>query len=379
MKASQSVGVITMHRVYNYGSALQAYATQTTIEKLGNKCEIIDYWYPNEYQFSRGVNRPIKTLKSIIGSALGLSSKHRKMNRLRRFIENNLNLTKSYHNREELIFSVPQYDVYLTGSDQVWNPKFTKGDPTFLCDFTAKGTKKVSYASSFSTNQLPEEIESKWSELLNQYSHISVRENGGVKLVESLTNGQKSAQVVLDPTLLLNKDDWAKLVDKSHVKDKYKDRDYILVYKLDYAFNPSPTLENVVNELQKSYGCEVISIDKNIPLENSQCTCLTEAGVVEFLQLFMHARCVVTSSFHGTVFAVNFGKRVFSIVGNASCSDDRQSSFLSNLGIPQAAIPSGTEMCNIDFKDYDKKKVEQQLALLRSESIDYLESALEVK
>lgn len=171
------IGILTMHKVVNYGSQLQAYALQTFLKNIGFDSEIVDYDYPNEYHFSEGTNHRPPQLGFIqqIAKLFWLRPFWVKQNRFERFPARYMKLTRRYSTRAELEASIPHYDVLITGSDQVWNYKYLHEDYSFLLPFADSKTKKISYASSFASSDIPLVAKSKYSELLNQYRAISVR------------------------------------------------------------------------------------------------------------------------------------------------------------------------------------------------------------
>lgn len=366
------VGVLTMHRVLNYGSALQAYATQCVIERMGYNCEIIDYKYPNKFQFERGEPYSPLSLKSRIAKAFWLNKRWRKFNRFELFYKRYLHLSHFYEDQNSIRENPPAYDIYLTGSDQVWNPRFTKGDTIFLLDFV-KGKKKISYASSFACNELEKPYSDKFKSMLQEYSYISVREDGGRKLIKDLLN--IDVPVVLDPTLLLSADDWSRLLGQEH-SHKYKNRKYILVYMLDYAFDPTSIIYNVIQKLQDDTSYKIVSIG-NLDKKLANCKIIEEASPIEFIRLFKNAECVVTSSFHGTAFAVNFGKPLFSIANIDTNKDDRQASLLELLELSNCIVTQDTDINNIKLENNKTIKAEQKLESQRKKSLAYLKNALQ--
>lgn len=131
----KSVGILTMHRVINYGSVLQAYATQKIVDKLGYKAIIIDYIYPNNYHIKEKSNI-IRSFLSAIYHRIFPTTDDKKTNKIRQFRNKYLNLSPNkYQSPDKLKTKTPLYDIYLVGSDQVWNPIHMKGDGSFLLDF----------------------------------------------------------------------------------------------------------------------------------------------------------------------------------------------------------------------------------------------------
>lgn len=335
MNEMKKIGVITMHRVQNFGSVLQAYALSEKLNRLGADCEIIDYQYPNAFHLSSvsTVKRSfdigffIKRIKYFILYRNSLQKR-----RFSDFLNSTLKTSRYYPTRQSLKEYPPMYDVYITGSDQVWNPYCMKGDDTFLLGFI-NDRIKASYASSFSVKQIPTSYFDVFKNYLSQYQHIGVREASSVRIIEELTG--KRAVTVCDPTLLLRKDDYRQLALQSQIMIRHK---YILVYALSYAYNPNPQLGIIVDRVKKELNLPVVYLHSN-DIEGYHCgASITSAGPKEFLSLFMDAEFIITSSFHGTSFSLIFEKPFIAITPGAKTDDDRIGSLLRRLSIEQQAI-----------------------------------------
>lgn len=154
----------------------------------------------------------------------------------------------------------PSFDAYMTGSDQVWNCKFTKGDTNFLLKFAPKDSPRLSYGASFASPSIPKEYEHIFKEELPKYSSILVREHSGVDIVKNLIG--KNAEVVCDPTLLLTKTDYHVLATKSKL---FIPEPFILVYILDYMYNPYPKVYDIIRKVKKELGLKVVYIGTDAP------------------------------------------------------------------------------------------------------------------
>lgn len=370
MAAQKKIGIITMHRINNYGSVLQAFALQYIVKKMGFDVQIIDYDYPNSFQYARGVALPKNDWKAkIIKSMFWLHPYNRYDYKFQDFRNRYFKLSPYYKDFDVIHQKAISYDLYITGSDQVWNPKFTKGDTTFLLDFAEKNANKISYASSFSCTQLGKEYEATYSELLAQYQAISVREWGGVELVKRLTGQQ--AVITVDPTLLLDDNAWKTVVSK---RCRYS-KNYILLYVLSYSFNPIPYIYDLALYLSKKLNLRIVVLGKHPYLSKyKNVESILDAGPLEFLQLIENAVCVVTSSFHGTAFSVNYKKPVYAVVNDKN-DDDRISSFLSDLSLDESIIPMGMALDTIPL-DMHSESSWNILNQKREYSLSYLENAI---
>ena len=226
------IKIITCHDVYNHGASLQAYALQTYLVRQGYDVNIIDYKPPylSGHYYLWAVNNP-EYDKPFIKQAYLLAKLPGRIRSLKRkrafdqFTCQYLKLTKRYNSYEELASDVPEADVYVAGSDQIWITLFQNGrDKAFYLAFAPKGKMKISYAASFSTPDVKEEYRFFVRSMLARLNRISVRERSSLPLLASL--GRSDAIAVCDPVFLLSKEEWKSLLPQ----DNSFDSDYLLVY-----------------------------------------------------------------------------------------------------------------------------------------------------
>lgn len=290
------IGIITFHRPCNYGAALQATALYQTIKNSNKDCEIIDY--ENEALKNTYTLEKVTNLKSLVKAILFNRKNKIKYNKFRNFIDKNCGLSKKQYNKNNIIEANTEYDKFITGSDQVWNLSLTRGDYNYLLEFVKDDNKKFSYASSFGHAEIPNEYKEKCKDLFERYSKITVREKKGKEIVEQLTN--KTAKVVLDPTLLLNKKQWEKLEEEYKHKLPKK-------YILAYFVSPTKQSYEFVKKLSKKLNMKIVLINYGNKIKFGMKN-ITKAGPEEFLWLIRNANYVVTNSFHGIAFSINYNK-----------------------------------------------------------------------
>lgn len=363
------IGILTMHRVINYGSALQAWATQELLIKLGSIPTIIDYKFPNKIHRKKRAFR-LEFARFILHLFLGFPQ-HRKAFKFHKFQKKYFHLTKQYNTKEALMQDPPIFDIYLVGSDQVWNPKQNMNDTTFFLDFVPESRKKISFSSSLAQAEIAPKYSSLIKKYLSSFQGISVREKNGKDLLEKLLN--KKVSISLDPTLMLTKDDYQKLACNSNLKIN---EPYILVYILQYAFNPYPFVTKVIQEVHNKLQYKVICLDysakQRLHIKNK--TMLRDAvGPEDFLSLFINASFVITTSFHGTAFSLNFGIPFYSII-NTNHDDDRMYSLLKQCNAEDRAITLNSKFSISDKFDYTK--IRKKINILRDESIQYLSNKI---
>lgn len=368
----KKIGLVTIYSVPNFGSVLQAFATQTLLENMGFECKIIDYDRNNPWYFSHGDNNP--SLKSIIAQALGIKAKHRKSKKLERFRRSFLHLTKRYKSLDELRAEIwDNYDAFIVGSDQVWNTRFSYGDSVYLLSFVPSEKIKISVSSSFALKRLPDEYIEKFKHYLSTFKAISVRESYGKEIIEHQLDIPLDVQVLLDPTLMLSKSEWLAAIPRSKFKKK---ENYILLYMLDYAFKPQPYIFEVAEYFQKQLGYKIYVLEGEVSHNYKSVLKyknIINSSISDFIDYFSNADIVLTSSFHGTAFALNFGRPLISIVPNGG--DDRQTSLLEELKLSKLAIKRGTNISDISYK-YDIVDEQLELDKLREKSITWIKKHL---
>lgn len=337
----KKIGIITMHKAVSYGSALQAYALQKKIEDLGYEAELIDYQYPNELHKNRDhvIQRKLKLMFSFFIHMMWGFPMRKKLRKFEDFYKRYFKLSAYYSTAESLVKDPPLYDLYVTGSDQVWNPNFIKGDASFLLGFVNKGKPRISYAASFAALSIPKAYQTMYKDCLSLYNDISVREKAGVSIVKALVN--KEAAHVCDPTLLIGKNEWDKISELSNIRVQ---KPYILVFMLCYSFNPYPQARHIIHSIQNILGLHTIFLDgRKHDLFEPNSKIIKDAGPADFIKLIKNASYVITDSFHGTLFSVLYGVP-FSAIVKSNHKDSRIADFLLEIG---------GEACLIRYDDND--------------------------
>ena len=366
----EKVELITLHRVPNYGSVLQAYATQKAIENVGYECEIINY-FPKRMKI-KAMLRRIKNKNEILNKSFLLRTIARiiiipsyfiRFSSFRRFYKNLNTTSKEYHSNDEIKKELPIADIYCTGSDQVWNSEWNEGiDKALFLDFAPEGKKKIAYAASFGKNELNQEEINETREMLKKYDSISVREISGVEIIKSL--GIEKVTNVVDPTLLLSGDDWRKISS-----NKYKGRKYILVYNL----NRNKKIDKYAVNLSKKTGLKIIYLSYQLHEFYKKGKMVCNPKVEDFISLIDNATYVISDSFHATAFSLNLNTQ-FIIVYPGKYST-RLQSILEILNLENRVAKDENDL-SITEKEIDYKKVDKKMKDMRNDSIIWLKNAL---
>ena len=298
-------GLITFHFAHHYGAQFQAYATMRAIQGLGAACEIIDYRLPHTTR-TNGLFKgsgALRDMASDAHTALHYAAFKRRYDRFEAFVEQNMALSeRRYTSFAALRDDPPVYDVYVAGSDQIWNPYiFQDGafDPSFLLAFVKEG-RRIAYAPSLGVPSLPADKAGQLREFLAPFSALSVRERRGQELIAQAAGRQ--ARVVLDPTLLLTGEQWGELAAPPRYKEPY-----ILCY---FVSDPGEAAPYALALSQRT-GCPIVQLAGARRKIAGAAELVFDAGPREFLGLFRDAAAVVTNSFHGSVFSVQCEKPFF--------------------------------------------------------------------
>lgn len=369
------ISLITILDNVNFGTYLQALATCKTIEKLGHKVEVIRYtrlsMTPRGRSYAilkeRGVLRWFKRCV-LTSNKDTFILRNKNYDFLSKFV----NVTNEYIGFDTLQKNPPIADIYLTGSDQVWNSVYNHGiDRSFYLDFAPIGKKRIAYAASIGMPEIPNHDGQReiMKILLEKYCHITVREKSAVSLLKEI--GIKS-EVVLDPTLLMSKTDWEKIANNFSFNIA---EDYLLTYSVEYGKEDS-YIEYYARKIAKDKGLKIYHVSysdtKSMPKYADKV--FPRATPDLFLNLMLHASFVVVSSFHGTAFSINFNKEFLTVAPHRFST--RIESLLDILGLKDRIVrDKNFEIENMEAINYNI--IEQILLKERQRSIDKLKQIIE--
>ena len=368
----KKIGILTQHLHDNYGGLLQAYALQKFLTRQGHDVLTVDFLSKN---IGETVNpKPsLWGIKEIVISCirkyilkrnvefilpLNEAEKASIGRETRRFVAENIRITQRLSSLEEFKYlDAYKFDAYIVGSDQVWRPRYSPGLPAFFLDFLGEDTKtkRIAYAASFGTDNCdeysPEELV-KYTALCEKFDAIGVREDSAVELCKN--NFCAKVEHVLDPTILLEKDDYIDLVNKDKIPESAGN---MMVYVLDR----SPEKQRMINQVAVVRGLKPFTV-------------MPEGArgvfppVTQWLRGFMDAEYVVTDSFHGVAFSIIFNKP-FIAIGNEGRGLARFTSVLKKFGLEERLVLTESELTKakidteIDFvKVNEIKKIEQEFA-----------------
>jgi len=332
------IKTITCHDVYNHGASLQAYALQTYLESMGHTVEIIDYkpdylsrhyllWSVDNPVFDKPLVKQLYLLAKLPERLIALKRKHL----FDEFTHKYLRLTiKRYHCNEELKVEPPLADMYIAGSDQIWNTLFQNGrDVAFYLDFAPSSAKRISYAASFATEDVADEYRPFVRRMLQNFDAVSIRERCSLPLLALL--GRKDGVAVCDPVFLLTRIQWENVLPPNQIREKY-----LLVYDTEF----SPKVKEIAKRIAKEKNLKIYNVSASrIGYADKD---LWASSPIDFVQLIRDASYVVSNSFHASAFSIIF-ERDFCVINRSEGINERMKSLLSNYELEERLVAGYSE------------------------------------
>ena len=353
------IKTITCHDVYNHGASLQAYALQTYLESIGHTIEIIGYkpdylsrhyqlWNVDNSVYDKPIIKQLYLVAKLPVRLLALKRKRL----FDIFTKKYLKLTtKRYHSSEELKRNPPQADVYIAGSDQIWNTLFQTGrDDAFYLDFAPSSAKRISYAASFATEDVADEYRPFIRKMLQNFDAVSIRERCSLPLLASL--GRTDGVAVCDPVFLLTREQWENMLPNQQIHEKY-----LLVYDTEY----SPKVKEIAKRIAKEKKLKIYNVSAfQIGYADKD---LWASSPTDFVQLIRGASYVVSNSFHATAFSLIF-ERDFCVVNRTEGINERMKSLLEGYHLEERMVSAyaALPLASIDY---------QEVRILLQKDIDY--------
>ncbi|MDU1891703.1 MAG: polysaccharide pyruvyl transferase family protein [Dysgonomonas sp.] len=324
------IKTITCHEVYNYGATLQEYALLYYLQTLGHESQAIHYkpyyldnhfnlWTISNPKYKRFPLKYLYLLTRLPGR-LNILKKKKAFDK---FSDQYINTDSTlYRTNKELKENLPEADAYICGSDQIWNTLFSNGkDAAFYLDFVPDNKLKLSYAASFATDEIADEIKPFVYEKARRLNAISVRETSAVSILGGL--GLKAKQV-LDPVFLIPNTHWLETF-VSPISEKF-----IFVYD----FESNPLIEKLAKSIALEKGYKIYTVNMNITYADKN---LWHSAPDMFLSLAYHAEHIFTNSFHALAFSLIFEKQVC-VINRSEEINTRMRDLLDLVGLNQYLI-----------------------------------------
>ena len=351
----KKIGIMTFHRAHNFGAMLQAYALQQTLSEEYD-AQIIDYrceYIEPIYYRKRNLMQFIKDIAKFFlkhNKAVFLYKKDKHFNT---FYKKYLVKTQKAYNKEDICEVNQKFDAFISGSDQVWNPQIIKDDYNYLLSF-ADANKRYSYAGSFGNNQSIMQSDNRYvvAELLNTFKEPLIRENGGFDVLKNLNVvSHNNAKLVCDPIFLLDREKWI-----NNIGIKKREEKYILLFLVA----PQSHSYHFARNLASKLGLKIRYINSYGKYNDCPdwCEDYMNVGPKDFLELVFNATYIVTTSFHGMAFAINFNKEFyFELDSRANNKNDRLINLAEVFDLKDREIKSEVVPEHLDSINYDKINV----------------------
>lgn len=366
-----NTATITLHTAHNNGSFLQAYALQKIINKMGHSNSIINFVPRAQYSLYQNIIFKELSAKGIIKGILNVPNYSALKKRKDRFngALDSLKLTSKFDNEDDFFSISEKFDCLIAGSDQIWN---NASMPDFSNLYLLPVNKyKISYAPSFGKS-LKDQFGSEILNQINQFDYLSVREQSVQQVLGDLLPSRE-VKVVLDPTFLLDKEEYEELSKNANCK---YNGDYIFFY----CIKATNDVLKAVKEISKILNMPVVTVFTGV--NTYKCQAFGQkvdfsAGPSEFLHYVQNAKYVISNSFHGVVFSIIYNKTFFRIADNEDGKikiDERLDSILNMLGLSvQNVITNSSISLNTDI---DYAVANEKMSDLRNESLGWLQEAL---
>lgn len=346
----KKVGVVTFHTADNYGAVLQAYALQEYITRhLKCDVEIIDFNTPIHEEEHRIFQAAPDIIRSFIYGLFALlhyASLKKRVKRFKEFRLKQLHLTSHrYTSEHDFLNNIQQFDFYISGSDQVFNPKVRYRDCYYL-GFPKNGGMKIAYAPSFGLSAFSQEDTDYIKKMVSDFDYLSCREKNGAEFLSSLLG--REIPVVCDPVFLLTKQEW-----EAHIPRCAEKEPYIFVYDLCGGYQDIALAKKVSRALG---NIKIICATTHTRVNYSGVKVFRNMGPFELLSYIRGSECVVTDSFHGTALSLVLEKKVISYIANKKVSS-RIESVAKSLDVENQIIYDieSFEWNAIQFNHYRKE------------------------
>lgn len=385
----KSVGLVTCYFHHNYGSMLQAYATEMIMERMKVPFQTIACKRPKDYMKCNallyiikkllvgdwkmwyGKRRIAKYAKADLAFAENLKIRNAKFDE---FASKYFHVSKLAKDRSELEQLAHDFSAFVVGSDQLWRTDSVEHG-YFTLEWVPDEIRKIAYSTSIGVKKIPWFQISKNRWFMNRFDFVALREQSACDIYHELTG--KTAHVVLDPTLLFTGKDWMKI----QVVDPLTDGDYTFVYLL----GNNPDQREYIKKVRLATGCKIVALlhlDDYIPSDNDFADeAPFNVGPCEFLNYIRNARYVFTDSFHCSVFSILYKKDFFTFSRFSETARQSTNTRIENLlhitGLEERRWDTSKSIMQAIKLKSDFSKVDERLDSLREKSINYLHTALE--
>lgn len=360
------IGLVTIHAANSYGGVLQAYASQSVLQNYGN-VEFINYR-------TRHIKNTMKLLRFGDGARGVLRggkdvfrfwSRKKLLERFNNFLEKNMIIGEEVSSVGDCEKRFKNFDFLVCGSDQIWNPNIMGGlDPIYFHAYPTRA-KKIAFSTSYGSYIFDEKERLALRGYLKDFHAIAMRENDSSIFIGDIVNF--AVDNTLDPTLLLDADQWSKVIPDDSI---CIDKNYVLIY----ALKKNKEMIKIIDYITKELKMHVVAIDQDPFCGYRVDEKISFGGPGDYLNLFANANFVITNSFHGTVFSLNFNKNFIAI--NPESGKNRITGVLDLVGLSDRFVENVEDIENgMLFEDINFSECNMRLKNLKMKSMNYLDRA----
>jgi coenzyme F420-reducing hydrogenase beta subunit len=373
------IGIISVNNAHNFGTTMQALGIKNYLESQGHQVQIVNYrnkdieksYRPGRILPGNTKKSKYKYFKKWVKEAVNKPYLPLRRHRFEKFFNEYFNLTKPCATVKDLRNAKFDFDVVFAGSDQIWNSTITKGlDPAFFGDFVGKNTIVASYGASIGNTSVPERELPVFAEHFKRMDYISVREEKAKEFFENVTD--KPISVVCDPTFLPDRTFFKGLAS---TKSPYGNKKYIYVHVHHYSAK-AVELVAAAKELSEKTGLPIVHNIQSAKFKN-QLGRTVGAGPIETLNAIAHAECILTQSFHLSVFSLIFEKNFITIKRDRN--NDRLDNLFAKLGLSNHFIEPNTPLPDLNDLAVNFKEVHEKMDAMRPNSVEFINTVLNGK
>ncbi|MBQ9805133.1 MAG: polysaccharide pyruvyl transferase family protein [Clostridia bacterium] len=355
------VGILTFPGSPSHGAALQMFALYQTLREKGIDVDVINY-IPPQVNHRRVSPKSLKSRLVFLVAKLFVKSSKPSFKEF----EAQLNKFPSVpiETTEQMQELAARYDRIIVGSDQVWNPVVTGNDMNYYLAFSQNAAQKASYAPSFGVANVADADKEQIASLLSDFTYLCAREERGAEIIKELTG--RSVPVVIDPTMLVSRDEWL----KQPKKVKLPKGKYVLLYTI----KPSPALKRFAKAFADRHGLRLVTIGGRLRefITKKDVYPVSGIGPAEFLYLANGAEYVITNSFHGSAFSIILEKNFY--VEYSSDTNSRLTNIVKTFGLESCVVTD--ETLNLPPVTVDYEKVKPILQEKQREALTYLNGVI---
>ncbi len=361
--SSRKVAITTWFHYHNYGTALQVVALSEVVKQLGYQPDVVNY-IPHGTRYSDEKATDWSEAERVIDES--------RSERFDGFIKKNLSFTKSCVNDVHFEALSRKYHAFIAGSDQIWSP--TVFDSRYYLDYVADNRKKIGYAPSMGVTEVRnKDIERRMTLLMSQFAQLSAREEAGGQLIKKMTG--RRAELVLDPTFLLDYSAWRKIIP---IPKSLKKQKYILCYFLGDNKNSWAHAKKIAKE--KGLSIKILPVFKR---DEAYGEFEMAVGPEEFFNIIDSAEIVLTDSFHGVIFSMLCMKEFYAFERFRADDPLSQNSRLYNIlnfTKQQSRLISYDEPIRTGYsRQIDYNAVNKIIQQKRNDSLEYLRRSLDIE